>query len=122
MRRYRLAAAAQSDIVQLLAYTQRSFGVAARQRYQTLLLTALRDVAAEPERIGSVARSELGEQVRSYHLRHSRDRAANADGFVRRPRHLLLFRWTQPELIDVARVLHDAMEIERHLPTDDSND
>jgi toxin ParE1/3/4 len=55
--------------------------------------------------------------MRSYHLRHSRDRARTADGLVRQPRHLLLYRVTRPDLIGVGRVLHDGMEIERHLPS-----
>ncbi len=122
MRRYRLAAAAQADIVHLLAHTERNFGSAARLRYQQLLIIALRAIAAEPERIGSIARPELGTQVRSYHLRHSRDSANNEGGSVRKPRHLLLYRYASPELIELGRVLHDAMEVERHLPADYRNE
>lgn len=118
MSRYRLSAAAQVDILHLLARTERSFGPAARRRYQALLIAALRAIAAEPERIGSIDRSELGEQVRSYHLRHSRDHARTRDAAVRRPRHLLLYRCSSPALIEVGRVLHDTMEVERHLPAD----
>ena len=54
--------------------------------------------------------------VRSYHLRHSRDRARALGGFVRQPRHLLLYRAMVPGIIGVGRLLHDAMEVERHLP------
>lgn len=88
----------------------------ARLRYERLLVTALRDVAAEPERAGSVGRLELGENVRSYHLRHSRERARHESGIVRHPRHFLLYRAARIDLIGVGRVLYDAMESERHLP------
>jgi len=115
---YRLSAAARTDIIDILAWTHERFGEQARQRYEHLLVTALRDIAAEPERIGSISRPELGQNVRSYHLRHSRDRAQHESSFVRRPRHFLLYRFTPPDLIGVGRVLHDAMEIERHLPAD----
>jgi toxin ParE1/3/4 len=54
--------------------------------------------------------------VRSYHLRHSRDRAHTAEGWVRQPRHLLLYRVMGPDRIGIGRVLHDRMEIEAHLP------
>jgi toxin ParE1/3/4 len=37
---------------------------------------------------------------------------------VKRPRHLLLYRILAPELIGIGRILHDAMELERHLPPD----
>jgi toxin ParE1/3/4 len=113
---YRLSATAEEDIVRLLAYTQTRFGEIARRRYEALLVVGLRDIAFDPERPGSVARPELGLTVRSYHLRHSRDRARTADGLVRQPRHLLLYRVTRPDLIGIGRVLHDGMEIERHLP------
>lgn len=116
MADYRLSATARADIVEALSWTHEHFGEQARLRYERLLVTALRDLAAEPERAGSVGRPELGEHVRSYHLRHSRDRAGRESGIVRRPRHLLLYRVARPDLIGVGRVLHDAMEIERHLP------
>lgn len=116
MASYRLARAAEADIVDLLARTEENFGEIARLRYERLLVAALRDVAADPERIGSIVRPELGAHVRSYHLRHSRERARSEHGIVLRPRHLLLYSAARPGLIGIGRVLHDAMEIERHLP------
>jgi toxin ParE1/3/4 len=113
---YRLSAAAEEDIIQLLAYTQDRFGEIARRRYEALLAAGLRDIASDPERPGSVARSELGPGVRSYHLRLSRGRARTPDGLVRQPRHFLLYRVARPDVIGVGRVLHDAMEVDRHLP------
>lgn len=114
----RLSASAEADIVSLLAWTASRFGEMARRRYEVLLATALRDVAADPERPGSAARPELGLGVRSYHLFHSRERARGPDGMVRRPRHFLLYRPTNPDVIGIGRVLHDAMEVGRHLPSD----
>ena len=76
----------------------------------------LRDIASDPLRAGSVARPALGSGVRSYHLRHSRDRARSSYGSVRQPRHLLLYRATRSDLIGIGRVLHDQMEIQQHLP------
>ena len=69
-------------------------------------------------RPGTIRRPELGEEVRSYHLRHSRDRAATPYGIVRRPRHLLLYRVISADVIGVGRILHDAMDIDQHVPTD----
>jgi toxin ParE1/3/4 len=115
---YRLARTAQADIVDILAYTEANFGKVGRLRYEQLLVTAMRDIATEPERIGSLSRPELGENVRSYHLRHSRRQATAGQGIVLRPRHLLLYRFAHSGLIGIGRVLHDAMEIERHLPRD----
>ena len=115
MSNYRLSEAAESDIVNVLAWSEETFGEAARRRYERLLITALRDVAAEPGRPGSVAHPMLGDGVRSWHLRDSRERVRDADGIVHRPRHFLLYRPLRPGLIGVGRVLHDAMDISRHL-------
>ncbi len=116
MARYRLSAAAETDIIALLAHTQQRFGETARRRYEALLIAGLRDIAADPLRPASAARPELGQGVRTYHLRHSRDHARTPHGIVRQPRHLLLYRALQPRLIGIGRVLYDAMELERHLP------
>jgi len=57
--------------------------------------------------------------VRSYHLFHSRESALGPDGIVRWPRHIPLYRPTGPDVIGIGRVLHDAMDIEQHLPPGD---
>lgn len=112
--RYRLSAAAQDDLLGILAWSQQQFGDLARLRYEALVATALRDVAAQPERVGSAPRPELGAGVRSWHLRLSRERARTDTGVVHRPRHFLVYR-TEPGVLVVGRVLHDAMELAQHL-------
>ena len=109
--------AAQADVINILAWTHEEFGEVARVRCEALIVAALRDVAAQPERPGSIARPELEAGVRSWHLKLSRDRAAPAAEQVRRPRHFLVYR-CESALLVVGRVLHDAMELERHLAPD----
>lgn len=115
---YRLSDTEQADIVDILASTQKHFGEQAWLRYERLLVTALLDIALEPNRTGSIERPELGDDVRSYYPHHSRNRARHESGIVHRPRHFLLYRFSRADLLGIGRVLHDAMEIERHLPTD----
>ena len=63
---------------------------------------------------GSIERPELGNGVRSWHLRLSKDHVASSSaGVVQRPRHFLIYR-REPALLVVGRVLHDAMELARH--------
>jgi toxin ParE1/3/4 len=119
MFRYRLSEAAQADVLSILAWTHEQFGEAARLRYESLIVAALRDVAAHPDRPGSLARPELGAGVRSWHMRLSRDHGKPGVDVVRRPRHFLVYR-PEPSLVVVGRVLHDAMELARHLHQDES--
>lgn len=113
MVRLLLSALARADIVNLLAWTAQRFGDQAQVRYERLLSKALYDLSTEPLRRGSAARPELGDDVRSYHLRHSGD---GSD--VARPRHLILYRIASGAIVEVGRVLHDAMELERHVDFD----
>ena len=119
MLRYRLSDAAQVDVINILAWTHKELGEVAQLRYQTLIVAALRDVAKQPDRPGSIARPELGAGVRSWHLRLSRDHVGAGAEVVGRPRHFLVYRF-EPALLVVGRVLHDAMELARHLDPDAS--
>ena len=114
MLRYRLSDAAQGDILSILDWTHEQFGENARLRYESLIVAALRDVANQADRPGSLARPELGAGVRSWHLRLSRNHVNPGVGVVGRPRHFLVYR-SEPALVVVGRVLHDAMELARHL-------
>jgi toxin ParE1/3/4 len=118
MPRLRVSATARNDILGLLVWTGERFGDEARQRYQALIQAALADLAANPEHHGSILRPELGEAIRSYHLRHSRQRIPAGTGLVGRPRHWLLYRIGTTGTVDIGRVLHDAMDVERHLRLD----
>ena len=102
------------DIAIVLARTEEEYGTAARRRYEALIAAALRAIAADPFRLGSAARPEIGEGVRTYHMRHSR--AQTAAAMVRRPRHFLLYRCVSSNIVGVGRVLHEAMELSRHIP------
>ncbi len=113
----RLAAQAEADIAGILEYAEETFGEAARQRYEVLLGVGLLDIEADPFRLGSTARPEFGEGVRTYHLRHALARAKTA-GRIRRPRHFLLYRCASPDIAGVGRVLHEAMELGRHIPAE----
>lgn len=119
MLRYRLSEAAQADVMGILAWTQEQFGEPARLRYESLIVAAVRDVATQPDRRSSIERPELGSGVRSWHLRWSRHHVTADAGIVRRPRHFLIYR-SEPDLLVVGRVLHDAMESARHLDPETS--
>jgi toxin ParE1/3/4 len=118
LRRYRLSVTAERELGEILAHTELQFGEAARLRYQALIVAALAGIAADPDCRGARLRSEIGNGVRIYHLRHSRERARSKHGIVRSPRHFILYR-VETDLIVVGRILHDAMDLDQHASAED---
>lgn len=117
MARVVLAPTAERDLEEIFLWSHERFGELARLRYEKLVVQGLLDLAEDPTRVGVRYRPELSPGARTYHLLHSRDRTALVEGArVRKPRHFLLFRWLEAETLEVARVLHDSVELARHLP------
>jgi toxin ParE1/3/4 len=112
MAGYRLTHSAQVDIAEILAWSHEQFGEEARKRYEALIATAIRDAASRSDDDGHTVRPELGIGVFSWHL--SRSRAHTTGGKVNRPRHFLICRRDGDTLV-IGRVLHDAMDLRRHI-------
>ena len=118
MPRYLISPAAERDIESILAWTHERFGQQGRLRYEALLVRAILDVADNPQHTGSHTRSEISPAGRTYHLWHSRSRVEPPAERVRRPRHFLLYRIGSKGCVEIGRVLHDSMDLARHLPAD----
>jgi toxin ParE1/3/4 len=118
MAAYRISPQAEQEIRGILVWTHAEFGEKARRRYEALLARAIRDVAESPARAGSHARPEIAVLARTFHLRHGRDRVPRPVGRVRKPRHFLLYRTSDEGTIEIGRVLHDGMDLDRQLPED----
>jgi toxin ParE1/3/4 len=103
---------AQNDINQILRWTQVAFGDIGRTRYENLIRTALVDLCADPTRVGVRPRDDIGNNVSTYHLASSRKRSTTSKQ-VAKPRHLLVFR-VKRNVIEVARLLHNAMDFAQH--------
>lgn len=110
-----LSPSAWNDIREALLWSRERFGENAAERYRALIQQALRDIAADPDRPGSANRADLARGIRTYHLFFSRDRARGPAGAVKKPRHFLIYR-RRENRIDILRVLHEARDLDRHLP------
>jgi toxin ParE1/3/4 len=108
-----IADAARQDIEDILLWSYESFGELACQRYELLIVQAISDLSNDPETPGSRPRPELGLEVRTYHISLSKERVRSAVGRVRRPRHFLVYRFRPDSHLEIARVLHDSMDLER---------
>lgn len=112
---YRLARPAEAQIHAILAWSQERFGDQVRERYAALLVKAMEDVAADPERI-SVSWKRLGRmEVGLYHIGHSREHVGAWPGRVGRPRHYLVFRVGQDRIVDILGFIHERMLLGRAL-------
>src|SRR5262245_45994338 len=111
-----IAPKARQDIADILAWTLENFGPQMATRYSKLIQTAIEAVAANPELAGSAGRPDIAENCRTYHLFHSRKKAGPRGRRVRNPRHFLLYRVAETDVVQIGRVLHDSMDLEQHLP------
>lgn len=105
----RLSAAAEADYRQILRWTVENFGSAQARIYADTLTSALKALSAGPAIAGAKERPEIGNEIRTLHV------ARNG----RKGRHFVIFRIGNAQgsnVIDVLRLLHDSMELERHLP------
>jgi len=104
----RLAAAAEADFRQILAWTRERFGKAQAFAYADTIALALEALHEGPETIGVKPRGDILKGLSSLHVARQ----------GRKGRHFILFRVTrgaQPEVIEVLRILHDSMDLPRHL-------
>jgi toxin ParE1/3/4 len=110
----RLTAAAEVDFQGILRWTVEQFGEAQAHVYAETLSTALESLAAGPKIIGARARNDIAKGLFTLHVaRHGR-----------KGRHFILFRTGRDkdrEVIEVLRLLHDGMDLARHLhPTEET--
>lgn len=108
----RLGATAQADYQDILQWTVDQFGIDQARTYAETLTVALEDLCAGPDILGVMARDEIGPKHYTLHVARK----------GRKGRHFVLFQVGQAaeeNVIDVLRILHDSMDLQRHLPTDD---
>jgi len=107
--RVRLTDAAEIDIRQIVRWTEQRFGAAQSTAYGDTLAAALKSLAVGPGCPGARQRDDIRPGYFTLHVsRHGR-----------RGRHFLLCRIVgdpAEHMLAVLRVLHDAMDLARHLP------
>ncbi|GAB3199607.1 hypothetical protein GCM10027062_16740 [Nocardioides hungaricus] len=104
--RWQLSPTAQADLDDILTWSVENFGDQAADRYATLILSALADIAFDSRRPGAVLREDWGSGLISWHLQGSRAHAGVAGGRARRPRHLAVYRLSG-EVIEVLAFIHE---------------
>jgi len=75
-------------------------------------------IADDPNRPGSKERPELAGGIRTCHTTLSRRHVTSGLAMVKSPRHVLFYRARNDGALELLRVLHDARDFERHLPSE----
>ncbi len=110
--RVRLSAAAEADFQDILRWTIERFGEAQARAYAKTLADAVAALSAGPTIPGARRRDKIAKGLFSLHVGRQ----------GRKGRHFVLFRIGRDGdrlAIEVLRLLHDAMDLARHVPTAD---
>ena len=105
----RLTAAAKADFRSIIHWTLEQFGERQAVVYKDILAAAFEALSEGPTAIGVEERLEIAKGLFTLHVAKR----------GRRGRHLILFRMADKSgarTIEVLRLLHDSMDIDRHVP------
>jgi len=94
---YTVSNAAERDLKEIGRYTQKKWGIEQRNSYLKMLDECFIGIAS-----GRI---------------EGRDCSAIRDGYRKHlaGRHLIFYRWLSSDLVEVVRVLHDRMNIDKNL-------
>jgi toxin ParE1/3/4 len=105
----RIAAAAETDIQDIVSWTVAQFGAKQARIYLETLTTAIAMLAGGPKALGVQVRDDIAPGLFTLHVTR----------LGRKGRHFVIFRVSHDRkhrVIDVLRILHDSMDLPRHLP------
>lgn len=105
----RLTATAEADFRKIVHWSAREFGERQARNYALTLSQALEALADGPAIVGARHREDIGRGLLSLHVARG----------GRKGRHFVIFRARREgdgRTIEVLRILHDAMDLPRHVP------
>lgn len=105
----RLTASAEADFRKIVHWSAREFGALQARNYAQTLSLALEALSGGPGIAGVRHREDIGRGLLSLHVARG----------GRKGRHFVIFRArgeAEGATIEVLRVLHDAMDMPRHVP------
>ena len=111
----RISAAAETDFQNIVRWTSEHFGERQARNYSDILSHAIEALTDGPQILGAKERNEIAKGIFTLHV--------TREGF--KGRHLVMFRVgipAEPPIIDVLRLLHDSMDLPRHLSSPEDLD
>jgi toxin ParE1/3/4 len=102
----RLAAQAELDFSEIITWTIENFGERQVKTYAETLTLAIEALHDGPDQLGAKARHDIGPGISTFHVARQ----------GRSGRHFVVFHEAKDQCIDVLRLLHDSMDLARHIP------
>jgi toxin ParE1/3/4 len=102
----RLGAEAEKDFARILRHTHDAFGPGQADIYGATLVGAIAALEEGPNILASASHAEILPDLRTLHVARQ----------GRRGQHFILYRPVQGDVIEILRILHDAMDLARHAP------
>ncbi|MEY2838542.1 MAG: hypothetical protein RJB60_841 [Pseudomonadota bacterium] len=102
----RLTDQAEHDLLAIATWTTENFGATQAEHYVETLTQAIESLIDGPELLGAKARDEIAPGIRTLHAARNGHKA----------RHFVVFRVAEGQILEVLRLLHDSMDLARHLP------
>ena len=104
--RVRLSQAAEADFSAIVAWTATHFSNVQAQKYAEVLTQSIAALHEGPDVLGAKTRDDIGHGLKSLHVARMGHKGS----------HFVVFREGTENTIDVLRVLHESMDLARHLP------
>lgn len=101
----RLGQQAEQDFVDILQWTAKTFGEGQARTYAETIALAIEALEGGPDILGARAREDIQPGIRTLHVARQ----------GRAGQHFVVFRVAGSDM-DVLRLLHDSMDLPRHLP------
>lgn len=111
--RVRLGAAAELDFANILKWTTENFGQRQARAYRNTIVQALGEPTQGADVAGSKARDDIFPGLRTLHVARR----------GRRGSHFIIYRIADESTIEIVRMLHERMDLQRHVihgTTDDA--
>lgn len=115
MADYRLSAAAEDDLVDILTWSQEQYGELIQERYQALIFAAFEDIAGNPADPLISWKALKSGRAGIYHISHSRAHVPDPPGKVGDPRHSVVFIESDDGVVLIVGFIHDSMLMPRAL-------
>ncbi len=110
--KFELSSDALADMKEIMAYSLKTHGTKTARDYDALLKETFKQLSIDPFRPGSKDRSDVADNVRSFHINLVKETVKSP---IKNPRHIVFYFTIENDRLVISRVLHDARDRTRFM-------